>query len=175
MTDTEHPQILIAADEIAVRVTQMAEDIVAGLGPDLVMVVVLKGAFVFAADLLRALSRAGGRPKVEFVRLSSYGNSRTSRGQVTRIGELPDVAGQRVLVVDDVLDTGFSATYAVDAFRQSGAAEVRLCVLLDKPARRQVEVTADHIGFPVPDRFVVGYGIDYAERWRELPYIAVLD
>ena len=166
---------MIEAEAIGRRIAEMAPEIVAALGEDFVMVVLLKGAFVFAADLLRALGRAGAHPRVEFLQLSSYGMARDSSGTVRRLNDLPAVAGKRVLVVDDVLDTGRSAAYAARELSGAGASLVRLCVLLDKPRRRAVDIAADHVGFTIPDRFVVGYGIDCAELWRELSGVEALD
>ncbi len=169
------PQPLITAEAIGRRNAELASDIVRVFGREFVMVVLLKGAFVFAADLLRALGQAGAQPRVEFLQLSSYGTATESSGDIRRLSEMPTVAGERVLVVDDVLDTGRSLAYAAEALTRAGAKAVRLCVLLDKPARRVVDLAADHVGFTIPDRFVVGYGIDCAERWRELRDVAAVD
>lgn len=175
MSDAHDVVPLIGAAEIAARVEALAEHIVGDYGTDLVLVPVLKGAFVFAADLMRALSRHGASVRVDFLRLSSYGAATRSSGRVTLIGPLPEVAGARVLVVEDVLDTGRSARFAVDQMVRAAAAEVRLCTLLDKPSRRTEDVTADYVGFVIPDRFVVGYGIDWNERYRERPDVAAVE
>ena len=128
------------------------------------------------ADLFRALHKAGLTPRVEFLRLSSYGNSKESSGEVLVSGQIPsNVEGRHVLVVDDILDTGRSLAYAKQIFVERGAAQVSSCVLLDKPARREVDVSADFTGFEVEDLFVVGYGIDYADDYRYLPYIGTVD
>jgi len=136
---------------------------------------VLKGAFVFGADLLRSLGRLGARPRVEFFGLSSYGAGRQTRGAVTPWTPVPEVKGEHVLLVEDVLDSGLTVAHASDSLRKAGAASVRVCALLDKPARHRVKFAADHVGFTIPDQFVVGYGIDWAERWRELPDVAAVD
>lgn len=175
--DAAVPQTLISAEEIAVRLDTLAKEIVAELGPDITMIPVLKGAFVFAADLLRALGRNGAhvRLRVQFLRLASYGDATESSGTVRQEGDLPDVAGETVLIVEDVLDSGRTASRALDLMRRAGARRAALVVLLDKPARRVVECPADFTGFTIPDRFVVGYGIDWAERFRELDHVAVVD
>ncbi|MGD9536837.1 MAG: hypoxanthine phosphoribosyltransferase [Alphaproteobacteria bacterium] len=166
---------LFGEHEIAARVDAMAASIAVDFADPFLVMVALKGAFVFAADLVRALSRHGRQPEVSFLRLSSYADSMRSSGEVRVLGEAPrDVAGQRVLLIDDILDTGRTLQRARSLLHEAGAAEVRLCVLLDKPARREVDVAADYIGFPIDDLFVVGYGLDYAERFRTLPYIGTL-
>ena len=166
---------LFGEREIAARVEAMAAAIAADFADPFLIVVALKGAFVFAADLVRALSRHERHPEIAFLRLSSYADSTRSSGEVRLIGEAPpDLTGQRVLLVDDILDTGRTLQRARTILEEAGAAEVRLCVLLDKPTRREVEVGADYVGFPIEDVFVVGYGLDYGERYRTLPYIGAL-
>jgi len=157
---------------IADRVTTLAGEITAAVGSDLVVVGVLKGSFVFLADLVRALSRAGAAPRVEFMRLASYGQSMQSSGEVLLLGDVPrDFGGQPVLLVDDIVDTGLSMDYGRRLLTERNAARVWTCALLDKPSRRKVASELDFIGFEIPDVFVVGYGIDYAEQYRHLPYI----
>lgn len=161
---------------IARRVDELAGEIAMTLPREFAVVGLLKGGFVFMADLIRALDRAGAAPGVEFLRLSSYGDARRSSGVVRVIGEPPKgIAGQAVLLVDDILDTGRSLAFARDLLSEAGAASVSTCALLDKPSRREVEIAADYVGFTVDDVFVVGYGIDDAERYRHLPYIGVVD
>jgi len=161
---------------IARRVEALAAEIAGSLPRELELVVVLKGGFVFAADLMRALDRAGLILGVDFVRLSSYGHAKESSGVVRPIGPIPDgVAGRDVLVVDDIVDTGRSLVAARSLMIARGAATVSTCVLLDKPSRREVDVEPDFVGFTIEDVFVVGYGIDLADRHRHLPYIGTLD
>jgi len=161
---------------IAQRVEALAAEIAKSLPRELVLVVVLKGALVFAADLMRALDRAGLILRVDFLRLSSYGHAKQSSGVVRPVGPLPeDVAGRDVLVVDDIVDTGRSLVAARSVLLARGAATVSTCVLLDKPSRREVEVEPDFVGFTIGDVFVVGYGIDFAEQHRHLPYIGTID
>ncbi len=167
---------LFSADDIAARVEVLADGIAATLPPEVVLVGVLKGCFVFAADLVRALFRRGVTLRVEFIRLSSYGLSRASSGHVGLSGAVPEgIRGRPVLLVDDIVDTGHTLAFAVPLLRQHGAARVWTCVLVDKPSRREVAFTPDFTGFEVPDVFIVGYGIDYAEQHRERPDIAALD
>jgi len=166
---------LFDAGRIARRVEELAAEIAKSLPRELVLVVVLKGGFVFAADLMRALDRLGGILRVEFLRLSSYGPSKESSGSVQTIGPVPDVAGRDVLLVDDIVDTGRSLVVARTLLLERGAASVATCVLLDKPCRREVEVEPDFVGFAIEDVFVVGYGIDFAEQHRHLPYIGSVD
>jgi hypoxanthine phosphoribosyltransferase len=171
---------LINAQMIAGRVETLAAEIAAAWpGPEpkrIILVAVLKGSFVFAADLMRALARNGAGVRVEFLWLASYGLGTKSSRDVRLKGPLPEgIAGRPVLLIDDVLDTGHSLRRARDLLLEQGAAPVKICVLIDKPARREVEVTADYVGFTVPNCFVVGYGIDRAEEHRELPYVGAVE
>jgi hypoxanthine phosphoribosyltransferase len=166
---------LFDEQEIARRVEAVAGEINAVVPRDIVMVGVLKGSFVFMADLIRALDRAGLQPEVEFLRLSSYGSGTESSGDVRLIGEAPrGIAGRAALLIDDIADTGRSFTYAMTVLEGCGVARVWTCALIDKPSRREVEFVPDFIGFTVGDVFVVGYGIDYAQAYRHLPYIGSL-
>lgn len=141
----------------------------------LVIVAVLKGAFIFVADLIRKLKTPIQR--VELIRLSSYGSGTTSSGQVKVLSDLsPEaIAHQHVLLVEDIVDTGCSTAVAIDLLQQHQPASLRLCTLLDKPARRIVSVPIDYRGITVENRFVIGYGLDWDERYRELPGIFVVE
>ena len=162
--------------EIAERVIALAGEVAAVLPADFLMVGLLKGSFVFVADLIRALDRLGCRPRVEFMRLSSYGSGKQSSGEVHLIGDVPtDVAGRAILLVDDIVDSGRSISYARTLLLERGAAQIWTCALLDKPSRREIDVPSDFVGFTIPDLFVVGYGIDYAEGYRHLSYIGTVD
>ncbi len=164
-------EVLYSAAEIAERVTALAAAIAHDLGPELLLVAVLKGSFVFAADLLRALHFAGLQPEVDFMTLSSYGSGTESSGRVKIGRDVEDnVGGRRVLLVDDILESGRTLAFAKALLEERGAM-VKVCVLLDKPVAGSRAVRADYVGFLCPDRFVVGYGLDYAHRYRELPYI----
>lgn len=157
---------------IAARVEFLAAEIVRLMGPDFVIVGVLKGSFVFLADLVRALDRAGARPRVEFMHLASYGRSMASSGEVRLVSDVPrDFEGRPVLLVDDIVDTGLSMDYGRRLLAGRNAGRIVTCALLDKPSRRQLDTPVDLVGFEIPDVFVVGYGIDYAESHRHLPYI----
>jgi hypoxanthine phosphoribosyltransferase len=169
-------RVLLSAAEIAARVDALAAEIARTIPDDFVMVGVLKGAVVFVADLVRALHRAGARPEIEFMRLSSYGLAKESSGAVQLLGDIPpDFGGRPVLLVDDIVDTGRSIAYAAAQLRRRGIGDLWTCALLDKPRRREIEVAIDFVGFSIGDMFVVGYGTDYAEKYRHLPYIGVVE
>ena len=167
---------IYSADQIADRVAAMANEIAAGLSGTLTEIGVLKGSFVFLADLVRALDRVGVPCRVEFLRLSSYGNRQQASGDVVLIGGYPDVDEDRtILLVDDIVDTGNSIKYAMNLLQAGGTANIMTCTLLDKPSRREVDLEVDYVGFTIPNKFVVGYGIDYAEDYRSLPYIGFVE
>lgn len=167
---------LFGEGEIRRRVGELAAAIRRALGREFVVIGVLKGSFVFLADLVRALHRCEAAPRVEFMRLASYGQSRESSGEVLLLGDAPrDFEGRAVLLVDDIVDTGLSLSFGRRLLEERNASRVLTCALLDKPSRRKVEVAVDFVGFQIPDVFVVGYGIDYAERYRYLPFIGKVD
>ena len=167
---------LHSGEEIATCINRLAADIAAALPREFIVVGLLKGCFVFVADLVRALDAYHRSPPVEFMRLSSYGLGKISAGEVHLIGDIPtDIAGSPILLVDDIVDTGRSLTYAQALLRQRNAGRIWVCTLIDKPSRREVAVDVDFVGFTVGDVFIAGYGIDYAERYRGLPYIGVVD
>ena len=131
---------------------------------------------MFMADLARALDRAGAEPQIEFMRLASYGQKKESSGEVMLLADAPrDFQGLPVVVVDDIVDTGLSMDYGCKLLAERNVGDVHSCALLDKPSRRKVDVAVDFVGFTIPDVFVVGYGIDYAEGYRHLPYIGKVD
>ena len=165
--------LLFDAGQIAQRVDELAQAIRQRVGgPDLALVGILKGSFMFMADLARALDRAGARPQIEFMRLASYGQKKESSGEVLLLADAPrDFEGRPVVVVDDIVDTGLSMDYGRKLLVGRNVAAVHTCTLLDKPSRRNVDVAVDFVGFTIADVFVVGYGIDYAEQFRYLPYI----
>jgi hypoxanthine phosphoribosyltransferase len=167
--------VLFDEAAIAERVDELAREIAARLPGNFMVIGLLKGSFVFVADLVRALHRHGAAPQVEFMRLSSYGLGAMSAGEVHLLGDVPgNVARKVVLLVDDIIDTGHSLTYARVLLEQRGVARIFTCALLDKPSRRKVDVASDFVGFTIADVFVAGYGIDYAERYRELPVIVAV-
>lgn len=165
-------EIVYSAEEIAQRLEEIATEIkAAGLKNPLV-VAILKGSFVFAADLIRALHRAGLEPEVDFLTLSSYKKSKSSSGRVEILRDLDlTVEGRNVLIIDDVLDSGRTLAFAKDLLAARGANLIRTCVLLEKQVPRAVAVEADFSAFECPDEFVVGYGMDVAHRYRELPFV----
>ncbi len=165
-------EVVFSADAIAGRIEALASAI-AAIGLDRPLVVpILTGSFVFAADLLRGLHRAGLVPEVDFLSVSSYRQGTKSSGQIDIIRDLQlDVAGRNVLLVDDILDTGRTLAFAKDLIVARGAERVVSCVLLEKKVRRAVAVEADFVAFECPPVFVVGYGMDLASRYRELPFV----
>ena len=175
MGGSESIDVRFAAGDIAARVDTLAQEIAARLPADTLVVAVLKGSFVFAADLIRALSRAGADWPMDFLTLSSYGKGTESSGTVRVVRDLTDdVAGRDVLIIDDILESGFTLAFARDLLRERGAQRVWICTLLDKRGKRKAPIEADFTGFEVPDEFVVGYGLDWAHRFRGLPYIGVV-
>lgn len=167
---------LFDARQIAGRVEQLAGSIASTINGNFIIVGLLKGSFMFVADLARALSSQGLTPQIEFMQVSSYGNSKESSGKVRISGEPPaSIAGKQVLLIDDIVDTGRTLHHTSKLLLELGAQQVWTCCLLEKPSRRQLDCTADFTGFEVDDVFVVGYGIDYAENYRYLPYIGVVD
>ena len=176
--DQEIPgrHILFPAVQIQKRVSQLAAELARDYGQEeFLAVAIMKGSFVFAADLLRALSDHQAQPILDFITLSSYGAGTTSCGTISLLTDLTaPVAGQRVLIIDDILDTGRTLQTACRLLSEQGAKEVRTCVLLDKPSRRAVPIKADYCGFKIDNVFVVGYGLDYNNRYRQLPYLTTL-
>lgn len=167
--------VLIGEPEIARRIDALAAEITGDIAGEFLVVVVLKGSFVFAADLIRALDRAGASPQVDFITLSSYRAGTESAGTVTLTHDVTeDVAGRNILLVDDVLDSGRTLVFARDMLLARGAAAVRSCLLLDKAGGRKVDIDADYVGFSIAREFVVGYGLDLAHRYRGLPYIGLI-
>src|SRR5687767_3646824 len=164
--------ILIATDIIQSRVRELADDIRRDHPNGVHLVGVLKGAFVFMSDLSRAV---GGDVSIDFIALSSYGSSATSSGQVQLLKDLDtSIEGRDVVIVEDIVDTGLTLTYLQDILRARAPRRLRTACLLSKPSRRKVPVVVDYVGFDIDDHFVVGYGLDHAERYRALPYIAVV-
>lgn len=164
---------LFTREQIAERVRAIGAEIrrdYAGRNP--LLVSVLKGACIFTSDLMREIDMPLG---IEFIAISSYGGAMRSSGEVRIVKDL-DVAveGRDILVIEDIVDTGLTLSYLLNTLHTRGAASVKLAALLDKHERREREVTIDYLGFQIPDAFVVGYGLDYAERYRNLPYVAVL-
>jgi hypoxanthine phosphoribosyltransferase len=166
-------EILITSEQMAAKVRELGARIAVDYqGKDLVLVSILKGALPFLADLMRATQIPLA---LDFLEVSSYGIGTESTGAVRILKDLANpIEGRHVLVVEDILDTGHTLSYVFDHLRAQRPELVRLCVLLDKPARRVIPIDIDYRGFEIPDKFVVGYGLDYAERYRNLPFVGVL-
>ena len=165
-------RMLYDGSAIADRVDRLAAAIAANHTRDRLIVAILKGSFVFAADLMRALMRSGVDADIDFLRLSSYGQGIESSGTVTVLCDVAtDVSGCDIVILDDILDTGRTLAFARDHLLARGARSIETVALIDKPGRRQVHIHADHVGFRCEDVFVVGYGIDMGQRYRGLPFI----
>ncbi len=160
--------LMALCDRLAKEITEDHRD----SGRELVFVVILKGAVFFAADLIR---RVPLRSQTEFMRVSSYGSGTESSGEIRLHLDLGrDVSGADVILIEDIIDSGRTLSYLVDYLKLKGAGSVRCATMLDKPSRRQVEFTPDYVGCEIPDVFAVGYGLDYGEEYRALPFVGVL-
>jgi hypoxanthine phosphoribosyltransferase len=166
-------EVLLTEDQIQARVSELGAQLngdYAGLEP--VLISVLKGSIVFLADLVRGMELP---LSIDIMEVSSYGAATETSGQVRILKDLSNpIEGRHVIVVEDIIDTGLTLNYLLRYLREKGPASLRICCLLDKPARRLTEIPIDYVGFTIPDRFVVGYGLDYGERYRNLPYVGVL-
>ena len=168
-------ETLFDEKQIAERIDQLAAEIAAAEPRDLLVVAVLKGSFMFAADLLRSLHRVGLEPHVEFFHLSSYKEGMVSSGTVKILRDIEStVKGRDVLLVDDILESGRTLAFAKDLLMARGAARVLSAVLLEKPDKRAVDIDPDFVGFACPDVFVVGYGMDVAHSYRQLPFVGIV-
>ena len=166
-------EILLSAEEITARVVELGVQISADYAKkEVILIGILKGACVFLSDLMRAID---AQVVVEFMAVSSYGKQLRSTGEVRIVKDLDvPVEGKHLIVVEDIIDTGLTLSYLLENLRSRGAASVRLATLLDKPEPRKKDVPVDYVGFTVPNKFLVGYGLDAAERYRNLPFIAVM-
>ncbi len=171
--DKDIREVLVSTEALAARIKELGEAISADYaGKDILMVGVLRGAVIFMADLARAISRP---VTMDFMAVSSYGASTKSSGVVKIVKDLDeDVAGRHLLIVEDIIDSGLTLKYLFDNLKSRKPASVKICTLLSKPSRRKVDVPVDYNGFTIPDDFVVGYGLDFAEKYRNLPYVGVL-
>ena len=173
MSPLRPSEILLSEEQIRKRVAELAADIRRDFPDDLHVIAVLKGAFVFLADLVRAMP---GHVSLDFMAVSSYARGATSSGEVRLLKDLDTTLdGRHVVIVEDIVDTGLTLTYLQDILRARNPKSLRTACLLSKPSRRQVDVKVEYIGFTIEDRFVVGYGLDYAEQYRNLPHIAVME
>jgi hypoxanthine phosphoribosyltransferase len=166
-------RILLSKEEISKKVKELGNKIAEDYkDKDLLVVCILKGAVVFTADLIRAID---SQLTIDFMAVSSYGDSTTSSGAVMILKDLEsNVKDRHVLIVEDIIDTGLTLKYLIENLEARKPASVKICTLLDKPERRKVEINVDYSGFAIPDEFVVGYGLDFAEEYRNLPDICVL-
>jgi hypoxanthine phosphoribosyltransferase len=168
------PQQLISTADIEARIKALGQEIAGAIPPGIPHIVgVLRGAFIFMADLVRAMPRD---VLCDFLAVRSYGSATESSGivQITHDLGLP-IAGQHVVLVEDIVDTGLTLRHLLDLLATRRPASVRVCALLNKPSRRQVEVPVHFVGFEVPDRFVVGFGLDHDQRYRNLPYVGIIE
>jgi hypoxanthine phosphoribosyltransferase len=173
MMHADVEEILLSGEEVQARVAELGAQLAADYtGRDPVLVSVLKGSIIFLADLVRAMPIP---LSIDLMEVSSYGTSTESSGQVRILKDLStSIEGREVIVVEDIIDTGLTLNYLLRYLHDKQPASIRICCLLDKPARRLAPIEIDYRGFTIPDRFVIGYGLDYGERYRNLPYIGVL-
>jgi hypoxanthine phosphoribosyltransferase len=166
-------KVLVTKEELDKRTTELAKAIERDYkGKDLVLVGVLKGGFIFLADLVRKISMD---LSIDFISVSSYGNSTESSGVVRILKDIDsDITGKHVLLVEDLIDTGLTLKYLKELFNTKGCASVKLAAILDKPERRKVDLKVDYSGIEIPDKFVVGYGLDWAGKYRNLPDVCVV-
>jgi hypoxanthine phosphoribosyltransferase len=174
VTDPAIGEILVQQDELAHRVKALGEQISAEYaGRSLLLVGVLKGALFFLSDLMRELDVPC---EVDFMAVASYGSSTDSSGVVRILKDLDaSIEGRDVLIVEDIVDSGLTLSYLMRTLKARDPASLEVCALLTKPERREVDLPIRYVGFEIPNRFVIGYGLDHAERYRQLPYVAVLN
>jgi hypoxanthine phosphoribosyltransferase len=173
LNDERIGEILVQADELQHRIKEMAAEVSRDYkGRDLLLIGVLKGAVFFLADLMRHLDIPC---EVDFMAVSSYGSSTDSSGVVRILKDLDaPLEGRNVLIVEDIVDSGLTLQYLMRTLEARNPASIEVCALLTKPDRRKVDTPARYVGFEIPDKFAIGYGLDYAERYRNLPYVATL-
>jgi hypoxanthine phosphoribosyltransferase len=163
---------LFDEETISARVSALAQEIAEAKPERLLVVAILKGSFIFAADLVRAMHRVGLTPEMEFMHLSSYGAGTQGSEEIRILRDVEsDVNGRDIILVDDILESGRTLRFAKDRLVKRGARSVRVAALLDKPESRKAAIAADFVGFACPDKFVVGYGMDMGHAWRQLPFI----
>lgn len=166
-------ETLISREEVESRIKELAKLIETDYKEkDLICIGLLKGSVMFLSDLIKEITLP---LQIDFMNVSSYGSETTSSGNVKVIKDTDiDVRGKDVLIVEDIIDTGITLEYVIGMFKTKGVASVKTCTLLSKPERRKIDVKVDYIGFEVPDKFVIGYGLDYAQKYRNLPYIGAV-
>lgn len=170
----EELKVLIDEKTIQKRVEELAKQIEKDYeGKDLTLVCILKGSTLFTVDLSRKINK---KLKIEFMQVSSYGAEKISSGKINLKLDLPaSVEGENLLIVEDIIDTGMTLTYLMEHLAKKNPASIKICTLLDKPERRKYDVKVDYVGFEIPDKFVIGYGLDDNEIYRNLPYIAEVE
>jgi hypoxanthine phosphoribosyltransferase len=169
------PNVMLSAADVQTRIAALAGEISRDYPPneDLHLVAILKGAFLFLGDLIRVMDR---NVTIDFMAVSSYAKGTTSSGEVRMVKDLDSgLEGRNVIIVEDIVDTGLTLAYLQEILRARSPKTLRTACLLSKPSRRKIDVKVEYIGFTIEDRFVVGYGLDYAEKYRNLPYIGVLN
>lgn len=169
VTDKER-KILFSADDIKKRVRELGQQISKDYeGKNLVVISLLRGSFIFASDLVREI---GVPTQIEFITTASYGHGEESSGLVNIVNDIKDdIEGRDVLVVDDIMDTGLTMEKILEHLKKKNPNSIKSCVMLDKPERRKTEITSDYVGFTIPDLFIVGYGLNYGDYYRNVPYI----
>ena len=174
MTSSQVGEVLVTEDELARRVRELGEQISADYDGDALMLIgILKGAVFFLADLMRHLTVSC---EIDFMAVSSYGSSTDSSGVVRILKDLDiSIEGRQVLIVEDIVDSGLTLSYLLRTLSARNPASLAVCALLAKPERRKLDLPIHYVGFEIPNRFVIGYGLDYAERYRNLPFVAVLE
>jgi hypoxanthine phosphoribosyltransferase len=172
MSELRPSEILLSAEQIQKRVAELAQDLRRDFPDDLHVIAVLKGAFIFLSDLIRHIP---GQVSLDFMAVSSYAKGTTTSGEVRLLKDLDTALdGRNVIIVEDIVDTGLTLNYLQDVLRTRNPKALRTACLLSKPSRRKIDVKVEYIGFTIEDQFVVGYGLDYAEQYRNLPHIAVV-
>ncbi len=168
------PKILFNAKKIGERVKELGKEISKDYeGEDLVVIPLLRGSFIFASDLVRELEIP---VNIDFMTTSSYGHDEISPGIVEIINDIrTDVKGKNVLIVDDIIDSGYTMEKVIEFINMKGPKTIKICAMLDKPSRREANVTPDYVGFTIPDVFIVGYGLNYGDYYRNIPYIFTFD
>ncbi|MFN7984275.1 MAG: hypoxanthine phosphoribosyltransferase [Vicinamibacterales bacterium] len=173
MADRSPSKVLISSEQIQARIAELAADIRRDYPENVHIIAVLKGAFIFMADLIRQIE---GNVSIDFMAVSSYAKGTTTSGEVRLLKDLDTALdGKDVLIVEDIVDTGLTLTYLQDMLRTRNPRVLRTACLLSKPSRRLVDVKVEYVGFNIEDHFVVGYGLDYAEHYRNLPYIGQIE
>ena len=165
--------VLVSKEELEKRVTEIGAEITRDYeGKELLMVCILRGSAIFFADLVRAIDIP---VKLDFMAISSYGQGTKSSGEVRMIKDLSTkIEGMDVIVVEDIIDSGYTINYLKNLLLQRNPASLKICTLLDKPERREVEIDGDYVGFAIPNEFVIGYGLDYAQKYRNLPEVCII-